>query len=240
MKLHRLTDAGIEAFSSYLALLKQQPATPPPLHLLEDKQMAEPLNTAAVVEPKEFPTRLAAAEYLHGLLAASGLKNIDTDRGLWTWLTLYYFDQLCPAKADGERKVLDAARYVPQLSNYQRFYRHLLVGPYFIYNAHADMPARATVVLISPLTVPGEVVEQIASRQELITNKSILGTLTRLYYDENQQKLKKGAGGKANGAARRFADVLGQFDLTFDLYAINENCLFSLLPKEFHRFQTAT
>jgi hypothetical protein len=239
MKLRRLTDAGIEAFSNYLAMLRVDPSLPPPVQLLDGAGVSEPLPTQAAVEQRAFASRLAAAEYLHGVLAASELKGIDRDRGLWTWLTLYYFDQVCPLKAKGSRSVKHIARYIPELSNYLRFYRHLLVGPYFIYKSHADLPARATVVLISPLAVPGEVVEQIASRQELISNKSVLGTLTKLYVDENECKLKRGAGGKGNGAARRFADVLGQFERTYDLYAISESNLYNMLPHEFERFQNA-
>jgi len=237
MKLHRLNEAGIEAFASYLTLLKEQPSMHVPTHLLDSHAYAEPLNTTVAVEAKEFGTRLAAAEYLHAKLQASGLKAVDTDCGLWTWLALYYFDQLCPADNRGIRKLGERARYIAELNNYKRYYRHLLAGPYFIYNAHVDEPTRASAILVGRLNSPGDVVEQIASRHELVTNRSIMSVLTKLYVHEDGS-IKKGAGGKANGAARRFADVLGQFELTFDLYSISADYLMGLLPTiEFNRFQ---
>lgn len=236
MKLRRLNDAGIDAFAAYLGNLAQDPALPVPVQLLDDSAHSEPLQTTAAVEAKVFGTRFDAAAYLHGLLTASGLPGIDRDRGLWTWLTLFYFDQLCPADKRGHREPGATARYISELSNWKRFYRHLLAGPYFIFSAHADDPKRAMAVLLSKLTKPGDVVEQIASRQELVTNKAIMGVITKLYVDETANKIKKGAGGKGGGSARRLADVLGQFELTFDLYAITADNLLTLLPREFRRF----
>jgi hypothetical protein len=40
------------------------------------------------------------------------------------------------------------------------------------------------------------------------------------------------------GCARRLADVLKQFDVTWDLYAMTTDGLLGLLPGEFDRFRT--
>jgi hypothetical protein len=49
--------------------------------------------------------------------------------------------------------------------------------------------------------------------------------------------LKKGSGGKGGGSARRLSDVLKQFNMNYDFYAIKSDDLINLLPKEFDRFK---
>ena len=72
------------------------------------------------------------------------------------------------------RKPGALARHIPEPGNFQRYYRHLLAGPYRIYRAHRDDPQRALALLCQPLDSPGDVVEQLASRQELVTNRGIM------------------------------------------------------------------
>src|SRR5262249_11852361 len=157
----------------------------------------------------------------------------ERDTGLWAWLALFYFEQLCPKTAHGQRKPGELARWIPEVTNYQRYYRHLLAGPYRIYRAHRDNPQRAMALLCNPLDRPGDIVEQLASRQEIVTNRAIVESATRLYMDAATARPRRGAGGKGAGSARRLADVLNQFDITWDFYAMDSVNLLSLLPKEF-------
>jgi hypothetical protein len=90
---------------------------------------------------------------------------------------------------------------------------------------------------MTKVSAPGDVVEQLASRQELITNKSVMAVVSNLYFDKENHAPKKGSGGKADGSPRRLADILNQFDLTFDLYSVPQAGLLALLPKEFDRFR---
>lgn len=59
IKIRRFNEAGIEAFRTYLADLKQNPkASPPPI--LEDEQYAsEAFGTPIYLAPKLFDSRLA-------------------------------------------------------------------------------------------------------------------------------------------------------------------------------------
>ena len=93
-------------------------------------------------------------------------------------------------------------------------------------------------ILANEPSKSGDLYEQIASRQQLITNRNVVGTINQLYYDEEAGKLKRGAGGKERGGARRLADTLNQFDLTYDLYSVDSLKLLELLPKEFSRFRS--
>jgi hypothetical protein len=84
----------------------------------------------------------------------------------------------------------------------------------------------------------GDIVEQLASRQELVTNRAVVGAATKLYYDATRMAARRGAGGKGPGSPRRLADILNQLDLTWDLYAIADDDLISKLPAEFDRFKS--
>lgn len=235
MKLHRLNDRGLAQFSAYLVQLKSEPTLPPPLYLLTESDTSEPIATEVEVENVEFENRFAAATYMDNKLSSSGLISPERDAGLWAWLTLFYFDQVCPVRKGGVRKVYDHARYIPAIGNFQRFYRHLLLGPYVIYRAHSDDPQRVRGVLATAVDSPGDIAEQFASRQELITNRAVMKMTTALYVDE-AGKLKRGSGSKGGGSPRRLADVLNQFDVTYDLYSMTSEGLARLLPKEFDRF----
>jgi hypothetical protein len=114
------------------------------------------------------------------------------------------------------------ARLLPLLDNHQRFYRHLLLGPFLVVRAHHDNPERAAAFLKQPLWKPGEIVEQLASRKELVTNRAVAEAATRLYVDSASGTIKRNTSSKIKGAPRRLADLLNQLDLTWYLYGMSE------------------
>ena len=75
-----------------------------------------------------------------------------------------------------------------------------------------------------------------ASRPSLVTCKAVAGAATRLYYDDTTDRIRRGCSGKGPGSARRFADVLSQLDLTWDLHSLTVEQLLKLLPDEFGCF----
>lgn len=235
MHLRRFTPAGLDAFRTELAQLREDPRREPPTRLLDDKQATEVISPAVEVTRTTFTTRMAAADYLNSLIGSPPPDGLLQDKGLWSWLSLFFFDSVAPKAAKSKRKIGADNRHIPDLLDYRRYYRHLLLGPYLIYRAHADNPQRANLVLCQPPCTPGDFVEQIASRQEIVANKTIIEVCTRLFYDPNTGKPKADLGGKARGSIRRLADVLNQYDRTWDLVAINANDLLARLPKEFTR-----
>lgn len=238
MRLRRLTTEGISRFSIYLSNLKMEPTLDPPRYLLEDNVFSAAVEPDIDIEEIKFITRFDAATYLDKKLSVLGFIAPERDEGLWAWLALFYFDQLCTRDKQNGRKVGEHARYIVAVHNFQRFYRHLLLGPFMIYRAHADEPTRARGVLATALGSPGDIVEQLASRQELITNRAVMAAVTSLYVDAETGKLKRGSGGKGGGSPRRLADLLNQFDVTYDLYAMGDAGLIALLPAEFDRFKS--
>lgn len=161
------------------------------------------------------------------------LRNLERDVELWAWLSLHYFEQLCPPDDEGRRKPGERARWIPAVDDYRKYYRHLVAGPYRIYRAHRDNPSRVMAVLAGPVDQPGDIAEQLASRHEIVTNKAAMALATALYIDPATGSPKKGAAGRGPGSARRLADILNQFDLTWDLYAMDAAAMQTMMPKEF-------
>ncbi len=237
MRLRRLNEEGIRRFGEYLDSLRTPTPLPYPNALLTDNATSEGVGSTVEVVPRSFDSRFQAAEYLQERLAESGLLELHRDRGFWTWLALFYHDTLCPMDGRGQRTPGARARHILESTNYQRYYRHLLAGPLLIYRAHRDDPTRALAVLWQPVDTPGDIVEQLASRQELISNRAIMSAATELYIDRTTRAAKRGAGGKSRGSARRLASLCNQLDVTWDLYAMNTPALLDKLPREFERFR---
>jgi hypothetical protein len=238
MKLRRFNAVGLSAFASYRTALVAEPTLAPPKELLEDDALTEILSVAVEIEPRSFATRLDAGIFLNNLIKQAVVSQPERDKGLWNWLTLFFFDEVCPKDGHGRREPQDEARLVAQVDNFQRFYRHLLLGPFLVVRAHEDNPARAMAFLCNPLWKPGEIAEQLASRKELVTNQAVAELATQLYYDPAKQTFRRGAGSSVKGAARRLAALLNQLDLTWYLYGMSGQDILRLLPKEFDRFRT--
>src|SRR5437667_205841 len=178
MKLRRFNPDGVAAFAAYRSRLTLEPTLPPPMELLEDPALTALLPSEVEVPKRSFTNRLEAGKFFNELLEAALVHLTERDTGLWTWLTLFYFDEVCPADGHGRRNPQDEARLLPILDNYQRFYRHLLLGPFLIVRAHRDQPERAIAMLCNPVWKPGEIVEQLASRKELVTNRAVVELAT--------------------------------------------------------------
>lgn len=236
MKLSRLNQKGIALFAQYLADLRKAPKMPPPVELLIDPESSDEVADCDVPE-KHFMSRAEAGSWLQGLFESAGLIGVAKDKGLWAWLSLRFFDAVCPADGHGHRKPGETARHIPDVENFLRYYRHLLAGPWRISRAHREDSELALAVLCQPLHKPGDIVEQLASRQELVTNRAFMAAATKLYVDSETRIPKRGAGGKSKGAARRLADFCNQLDVTWDLYAMEAGELLAKLPDEFKRFK---
>ena len=237
--LRRFNDAGIAAARAAYETMATAD-TQDYSDILTDDALTETLGTD--YDSGGFDNRWDAAHAADDALAplvAEG-RNVLQDSGLWTWMAFASIDALAPIKL-GKRKPGHWARLILDSANYQRYYRHLLAGPYYILDAHRSDPGAARSLLCTPVNAPGELVEQFASRQELIRSPGIVGAITELYLDPRTDALKRGHGGNNSspGSARRFAMLLQQLDLTYDIQEMPTSAIIGLLPPEFDKFRTA-
>lgn len=207
--------------------------------VINSEDFSEPLGDIHV-EVRSFANRLEAGSYFHETLEP--LREAGTDvvrhKGLWTWLAMSWLDVLAPREADGTRRLFDHGRWVLAVDDYRAYYRHYLAGPYSVFAAHADNPERAMALLCGPVEIPGEVWEQIASRQDFTSSASLIELATRLYYEPETGRIKKGAASASAGSARRLPKVvMDQFGLTWDVRGMPVEELLALLPGEFDRFR---
>jgi len=230
-----LNGEGLFRFRDYLASLRKGSREGPPWGLLEDGALSSPLEAGAVVEPREFAGRMEAARYLREVLDPVPAGQVRENAGLWSWLSLLYFDQVCPARADGTRSPGKDYRHVLSADSIYRL-RHLLFGAWTALEIHGE---RAAFLLSSPLHQESKFHRELAARQGLFANRGLVEAAGLLYFDEEKGTPRRGAATTqpAPGNLRRFVAVAGQLDLTWDLFSMSGPEILELLPSEFDRWK---
>jgi hypothetical protein len=240
-----LTEQGARRFRSFLAAKGAAARRTPPFELLDDPafsaDFAERIEIEREPGGRPFANRYEFGRYLRLKLAALDRTRISRDFQLWNWLSLYYFDQLCPVRDDGARDVLATEIYLltSELQNRQ-YFRHLVRAPWYAVSEHDK---NAKVLLIhterseAPLATRGGIFEQLASRQGISSNRTAIAAAQALYFDEGLNRPRWGANGNGPGAVRRFALVIQQLELTYDTRACSAEQFLALLPKEFDEWR---
>lgn len=237
-EFRKLNDEGIRLFAEYLA---DGAIGATPVHLLTDPSTSDTLPAAAYPAQKEFSDRFEFGVYLNELLKGLDPVQISRDRGLWTALALYWFDNICPPGKNGERKVDREYRYILS-GHYNTYYRHLVRSPWQCVRDHGE---NARFMLIRPrdvdhpLAIHGEILEQIGGRQRLFGSKAIVRAANAMYLDAKTGRPRKGVSGNREGSALRFGKVVRQFDLTFDPDTMSVEEFIDILPKEFSKWKKA-
>jgi hypothetical protein len=230
--LRRLNETGLAQFAEYL----NEGATGAlPLHLLSHPDTSEPLAVSTKLVQRNYSNRYEFGRDLTMRLGSLDPARISNDRGLWTWLALYLFDQLCPPGLDGKRKLDKQYRYILS-SDYRHYYRHLVRTPWQLSRDHGPNSRfllLATSDGADPLRRHGDILEQLGGTQSIIRSRPVIAEAARLYADPLSGRPKKGAAGKGGGSIRRFARVLRQLDLTFDPELMPPGGLSTVLPVEF-------
>lgn len=230
-ELRALNRSGIGRFRSYLKRLRDGASDAPPVGLLADPAMTESLPETIEVEQRAFPARLQLGEYLCEILAGLPSEVVGGNTGLWAWMSLFWFDQVCPQRQDGARRPGREYRHIPDFS-YRYQHRHLLFGPYLVFRRHAHC---ALALLSGPVHIESAIYQEITSRRDLIANRGVVEAALHLYVDARRGTIKRGAHVQsgAPGTIRRFVRVLQQLDLTYDIYGLSGKELLDLLPPEF-------
>ena len=229
--IRALNSAGIEQFRAYLNRLRGGLVADPPRGLLEDANFSVEIPADVKASTQRFSSRFVLGNYLCEVL--DRLRPEDTDRniGLWAWMSLFYFDQVCPIAKDGGRRPGQDYRHIPDLG-YRYRHRHLLYGPYQVYRRHRG---HAILLLSGPVNSENTIYHEITSRQDLIANRGVIEATIELYMDRKRRGPKPGSqqAQAAPGSIRRFVRVLQQLDVNYDVYGMSGKDIVSLLPGEF-------
>jgi hypothetical protein len=202
--------------------------------LLFSHQYSEKLEPVIDIQMVDYMNKNELVPYLVEQLNLRSNKDLYFDKGLWSWLAAFYFNNICPADGNGKRKVNESAFYVLRdPKSYTKYYRHLLAYPSRLYSELAES---SKIFLIGSFQKRGEITEQFGAYQEIALNKGILDAANLMYWDEGSQNLKRGAAGKGGGSARRLVRIIRQYQLTYDLNSMSGNQIVSLLPKEFSKW----
>ncbi len=182
---------------------------------------------------KEFENRYHFGKYLFGIFRS---KHVEKEIGMLSWLALLFFDQVCKKSAKSNRlQILSKYRYIPEIENSWRFYRHLVLTPVLVWQR---LKEDSILLLSNPLYESGDAVEQLMSRQDFIANERILTVAKKLYFDEQKKKPKPRTFSDSEpGNAKRLArDIVPQLSMTYDLYDAPVNQIIDLLPSEFDQW----
>jgi hypothetical protein len=233
MPLVRVLNAeGSAKFAEFLAMLRASPNTPVPTYLLADGRFSDPFDPAVVVESQSFSTAFEVGTYVVKLFSICEDRLISRNHGVWSWLALFFFDQLCRPDPQGNRKPLEDAVYVlEERFSFRRYYRHAVRTPWLAVKEHGE---HAKVLLLtSGKGMRTDINEQLGAYQDLFANRTIIASAFAMYFDKDAQKPRRGAGGKGGGSARRLASIARQLELTYDLQDCSPARFLALLPKEF-------
>jgi hypothetical protein len=230
--LRYLTPNGIKKFEQFITNLRQNNSELFELSELDHSPWSSEFEPEIEVEQKIFTTRTEMGQYLVELFIKADIKieELIYNKSLWSWLAAYWFNSICPKQKDGTRKVRETARYLCSL-DWRDYYRHLVSATWFTYMQHGK---NSRLCLHSPPYVHNDFMEQLASKQSIVSGKSIFEVADKLYWDIQTRRPKINASNRNfPGNLRRFISVIWQLELTYDVYSISAEKIIELLPVEF-------
>ncbi len=233
--LRVLTTQGEKKFEEYLLTLKQANQEPFPLQEINHAPWSEEFVPVIEVEQKAFTTRMQMGMYLTELFTKAGIKaeELANRKSLWSWLAAYWFKSICPPQEDGYRKVRETASYVCSL-DWRDYHRHLVGATWYAYSRHGQY---SRLFLHSPPNQHNDFMEQLASKQSIISGRSIMEVADRLYWDNVKKQPKTNASNRTKlGNVRRFVAVIWQLEMTYDVYSMSADKILALLPAEFQQW----
>jgi len=233
IRVRRFNTDGVDAFRRELAECRTITTRDIPLELLTDPQLTELVSPAIDIEQRNFVTKRDAAIYFHELFADIPKQQLLEDIGLWSWLSLYYFDVVCP-KQGGARKVRNDYTYVFEAKSIRHFYRHLL----FVSWRTLDIaPTHNRLLLGTSISSLDKFSSEVIKRLYLTRIPCFFEVLDRLYWDEKRGRARPGVTnfGKitAGNLAHRLPIRIRQLEKTYDLHSLTADQLISLLGEEF-------
>lgn len=232
MKVRRFSQQGTDAFRQRLADLRQNPSAEPPFELLEDDRLTEVVSPELQIQAEFFETKGEASRYLSVVLQKLNAEEAAMDAGLWTWLSLLFFESICPMN-DGQRVVRNDYHYIFEPRNSRHFYRHLLFVSWQLLRL---APRYNALFMRSRVSSLDHITAEVLKRLYLTRIPCIFEVLERLYWDPNRRRSRPGITGSrptAGNLTHRLPLRILQLEKNYDLVDLNADQLIELLGEEF-------
>jgi len=237
MQLRRFNEAGINEVEYWLQAASIDPSIEPPYSLAESFIHTEAIGrkiSKDIFVDDAFETKMTLAIAIGQALNQAALdeESLEKDSGFWTWLVFNFVDRFMKKN----QRPGEGGLWIYTPNNWRRAYRHKMAGVWEVFRAHRDDPARLKAVLCMDIYTTGEIFEQMIASKRHMLSPGVMELVTKLYFDEVEQKQKRGSGGKAGGSPRRLSAVLDQLGQTFDIEELGWKALAEKLPSDFKKF----
>lgn len=251
MRIRSLAPKGIERFRELLEDLRvaedrkaRWDAIQPELSDLRGGGLARPGPCDAEIDPgRRFGSRHEMGRYLVEALGNCDQAALETDAGVWAWLALLWLEQFVfDEHGRPLGKIPDDENFIPPETMggggtggvWRTWHRHAVRTTYFLVREHGE---NAELLLCNPMHKRGELTEQLTGRADLLPCRPVVEAMVLLYRDPRTGRPKRGAAGKGPGSSRRFAYVMRQLMVNYDLYSMKAEDIIALLPAEFDHFR---
>ena len=233
--VRQLTRAGMDAFRNYIqASRRDDVVSSPPSRLLDEGTYSESLVQRVEIEKNRFYTKYEAATYLAGVFADLDQGEISYNGGLWSWVSLYYLEELLETKVSEKSRLSVPENYILEVErgnlNWRKYIYHLLATPFYLYRRHGE---EAKMLLTGPVGSRMQLTFEIVARPQFARSREFIRLINRLYSD-SRGKMKRGASSeKRSGSVYRLIRVFQQLELTYDIFDMSCEKMIELLPPEF-------
>lgn len=236
--VRQLTQEGIDTFRDYIeATRRGENRGPTPSYLLYGSPYSESLSQQVEIERRQFRTKYEAAVYFSRVFNDLDQEEISYNAGLWSWLSLYYLDELSQSNANGTRKLKASYCYILAVEQgtirWGQHRNHLLAAPFSVYKRHGK---DARMLLKGSVASNQELTSQIVERQQFSQSREFIKLVNRLYSDGNGN-IKSGAIVRTKpGSLFRLFAVFQQLEVNYDIFNMTRDQMMKLLPPEFNEW----
>jgi hypothetical protein len=230
--LRRFNQAGTDEFVRRILALRAGEKVEIDDAFVTDAALTEVLRPEVEMERPAFKTKRDAGAYLSEKTREARRALGGDEAGLWTWLSAWHWDAVCPPRANGQRRVLHPLYYVYGYGFAKRRQQHLLGVATDIVERYPN----SRVLAHGPVySLPGAV-HEVMTRLSLTRLGAIGELLDRLYWNDQLQGVKRGIIAKkpSPGDLRNRLPVrIQQLEMTHDLTDLSADQLLVLLGEEF-------
>lgn len=134
MLVRVFNENGIKNFKSILQEVEEGKRNDLPDELITSDELTSIFEIELEIRRRIFTSRALMTLYLINAFKTIPRENLIYNKGLWSWLSAFYFKSVCPQKSNGIRKVGALDRHILNIDHWGRYYRHLLASSFRLYD----------------------------------------------------------------------------------------------------------